>query len=519
MAAERHARLPIVTPRAGLTEHQLERLFRGSIVFLVIATVPIVTVPVVHGHFAAPAIDLALDTMAGVVSAAVMILAWANFSERRTPMALFQASAFLCLTVAYGSAVLISLGRDQDVASLADPNPLQTYVFALARVLAATLIVIGGTAAAGRLGAARSRLILIGPAIAPVAVALLGLVGGWSPPLALQVAAADPDRSGLPAVTAFGVLVQLVLAALFFQAAMVCRDRWRREGDVANAWMAIGLVFAAFAEIHWAAFPAGHPGQVSTADLLRLVFFLALLLGIEAEARQVIGRLRVANVELASLRESEVERAAIEERARLARELHDGLAQDLWLAKLKTGQLATWPGLPADALPLVEEAQAAIDTGLAEARQAVMALRLAAEHELGFHELMARYVEDFEDRFGLRVEFTSGGDTSRIAPRTQAEVLRIAQEALVNVRQHADATVVGVRLAIDGDQVSLRVVDNGRGFDVAAAKRSSFGLHAMRERATLIGGRVSVVSAPGEGTRVTLTAPLHAEATTPGAGG
>src|SRR3990172_11070229 len=93
LAAERHARLPIVTPRAGLTEQQLELLFRGSIVFLVIATVPIVAVPFVHGHFAAPAIDLALDTMAGVVSAAVMILAWANFSARRTPVALVPASA------------------------------------------------------------------------------------------------------------------------------------------------------------------------------------------------------------------------------------------------------------------------------------------------------------------------------------------------------------------------------------------------------------------------------------------
>ena len=198
-------------------------------------------------------------------------------------------------------------------------------------------------------------------------------------------------------------------------------------------------------------YPSAHPGQVSTADLFRLASFVALLLGLEGAVRSSLRELRAANAELEELRDSEVERAGLEERARLARELHDGLAQDLWLAKLRTGQVASMEGLPPDAKRAVEEAGAAIDSGLADAREAVVALRAPSHADQGFCALVRRNVEDFGDRFGLRVEYAFEGEhTTKVAPRTQAEVLRIAHEALANVARHADASVVGVRLAIQG---------------------------------------------------------------------
>ncbi len=129
----------------------------------------------------------------------------------------------------------------------------------------------------------------------------------------------------------------------------------------------------------------------------------------------------------------------------------------------------------------------------------------------GFCSLVRSAVEDHGDRFGLRVEFTFEGDhTTRIAPRSQAEILRITQEALSNVARHADATVVGVRLAIRGDRITLRVADNGHGFDVAAAGPESYGLASMRERAALIGGRLRIASSVETGTLVILTAPFSA---------
>ena len=509
-------RLSHFTPgfRPG-TDQWIELLFRGSFAILAGITIIIVAAPVVHGHGVAPAVDLVLDTVATVVSGSVTFLAWARFAERRASIALFQSAAFLCLTIAYGTAVLISLGRDANPAGLADPNPVQTYYFALARALAAAMLVLAGTAIGTRIAVRKPTLILLGPGVLLFSTILIATVIAWSPPRSAWLATVDPDGSGLPAANLFGTIVQVCISLLFLRAAVVCRERWRRDRSIGDGGMAVGLVFAAFAEIHWIAYPAGHPGQISTADILRLAFFVALLFAIQAEARSAMSRLRLANIELAILRDADVERAALEERARLARELHDGLAQDLWLAKLKAGQLAALRDLPETATDLVADAEAAIENGLAEARQAVMALRMTPDQEFGLANLLARYIEDFEDRFGLRVEFTSELDRSVVAPRIQAEVLRIAQEALVNVRQHARATVAGVRLEVDDGWLRLRVVDNGLGFDPAAVADSSFGLSSMRERASIIGGRLSVESNIGEGTTVSLEAPIVRSRTSP----
>ncbi|HEX5826163.1 MAG TPA: sensor histidine kinase [Candidatus Limnocylindrales bacterium] len=486
-------------------EERPEVVLRVSVVVLVVLTAVVAFVPDVHAHMVAPAVDLALDTTALVVSVSLTALAWVRFRERREAIGLYHASAFLSLAVAYGSAVALSLGRDAAPETLADPSSPQTWVFAVARILAAILLIVGGTAMRGREPPRPGYLLLL-PAGAVIVIALVGFAG---PGIAAAVPLLDHDSPPdvLPMTTRAGVVVQLVTATLFFAAALAVRAAWRRDRTVMDAWIAVALVFAGFAEIHWMLYPSGHPGQVASADVLRLACFVALLLGIEAEARVTLARLRTANVELENLRDVEVERAAIEERSRLARELHDGLAQDLWLAKLKTGQVASVPGLPATAQPLLQEAEAAIDNGLTEARQAVLALRLSTAGEEGFCNLMRRYIEDFEDRFGLRVEFSCDGDSGPIAPRTQAEVMRIAQEALTNARQHASPTVVGVRLVIADGRVTLTIMDNGRGFDARKAVAGSFGLVSMRERADLLGGRLHIRSRPGEGTTVLLSVP------------
>jgi signal transduction histidine kinase len=166
-------------------------------------------------------------------------------------------------------------------------------------------------------------------------------------------------------------------------------------------------------------------------------------------------------------------------------------------------------GLPLEAKRAADDAAAAIDIGLGGAREAVAALRSPMHADSGFCNLLRRTVEDYGDRFGLRVEFTFDGvHTTHIAPRTQAEILRIAQEAMTNVARHANATVVGVRLTIRDDRITLRVADNGSGFDVALTGSNSYGLMSMRERASLIGGRLRVASHAGAGTRVVLTAPF-----------
>jgi signal transduction histidine kinase len=161
-------------------------------------------------------------------------------------------------------------------------------------------------------------------------------------------------------------------------------------------------------------------------------------------------------------------------------------------------------------MALTVELDDAIDAGLAEARQAVMATRDGGEAGLSFCELMAHFVDDFADRFGLRAEFSCEQDLPPLGPRVEAELLRIAQEALTNVRRHADATFVRVQAAFDADSLALLVADNGRGFDPETVGDSAYGLASMRERATLIGAGLTVDSRPLDGTRVRVVVPLAA---------
>ena len=196
------------------------------------------------------------------------------------------------------------------------------------------------------------------------------------------------------------------------------------------------------------------------------------------------------------------------ERERLARELHDGLAQDLWLAKLKATRLAAQPGLDPESRALSDEITAAVDAGIAEARQAVATMRAPTAADGSLCELLSRSLEDFEDRFGLSVDFDCGADLPALPSRAEAETLRIVGEALTNVRRHADATVVRVRAGTDDGRLVLEVRDNGRGFNPGAVADGTFGLSGMRERAAQIGAELEIESAPRQGTRVWLRVPI-----------
>jgi len=424
-----------------------------------------------------------------------------------------QAAAFLTLGIVNGLVLLvIVIDRGNQLGfSLTDPGPVPIVAFVLTRFVAASLLLVGGVAAIRR---TLIRPRWAGPLVlAPAAltVALLALLRRTDMPNLLSSEAlghlqTTPGQPLDPSTLSPGLLaVQLTIGAMFFATAACAAQTTIRDDRPADAYLAVGLILAAFSQIHFAVNPGSYSALVTTGDVLRLLFYVALLAGVIVQSRTDVRRIQEANVELDRLRDAEVNRALLEERARLAREVHDGLAQDLWYARLKQGRLAQLV-TGEEERALAEDVMAAIDSSIAEARQTVMAMR-AGSTDAPLLDVVERYVEDFGDRFALDARFDGDGVEPVLLPRTQAEVLRIVQEALNNVRKHADATVVRVEAAVADGGLEISVTDNGRGFDPHAVT-GGFGMTGMRERADLVGGQLDFRSEPSNGTTVRLRLPV-----------
>ena len=199
----------------------------------------------------------------------------------------------------------------------------------------------------------------------------------------------------------------------------------------------------------------------------------------------------------------------IQERARLAREIHDGLAQTIGFLKLQTAQLRNYlaRGDTERVQQTVDMFYVTISEAYKDARQAIDGLRIAPD-ECGLAGWLEQMLAEFEEISGLQVELQiTEGDFS-LSPEIHAQLIRILQEALSNVRKHALASQVWVVCRESRDDLVLEVRDDGDGFapeDVVAASRH--GLRGMRERADLIGADFQVISRPHEGTIVRLRLP------------
>ncbi len=276
--------------RASEPSPALDRLFGVAVTACLVVTLLIV-VPGVHGHLIVPALDLMLDTIAMIVCIALTALAWARFRERHVVAAAYHAAAFMALSAAYGIAVLVSLQHATDLEGLAAPDDVQVLVFVVARLAAAILFVLAGVFTRRPTYGWGPIWILVAPTLTVLLAAVIGRVFD-PPPDVLQIVT-YPDATGLPHTAPFGGVVHLVTAVLFFSGAYVSRGLWHTRGAVIDGWIAIGLVFAGFAELQATLYPSAHPGQVSTADLLRLACSACLLAGLA-------GWFRASQRELAS---------------------------------------------------------------------------------------------------------------------------------------------------------------------------------------------------------------------------
>jgi signal transduction histidine kinase len=467
--------------------------------------------------------DVAINALTVLAAGALAALALARYREAGRLAGLFQASAFLLIAwvALLNVAVTVLKVEDDFGLSLGRPEQLPLYVSSISRLVAGALLVVGGAAAVNMFRSQpRTRRTMLVPTIAfTVALIVLYLIreqittfDTLLPPfigsVGIKQMITEPRFAGaMPDVTSIALLIQAVSAALFLVGVILYRRSYLRDGPVADGYLAVAMLIGAFAEIHFYFYPGVYSSLVTTSEALRLAFFVVLFAGINAESRSDLRALRSAYAALDRLRLSEAERATLEERTRLARELHDGLAQDLWFAKLKHQRLI--PYVPDDQKELAEEVTQAIDSAIQEAKQAVVTMRAAEDRERPLEELMSRTIDEFAARSGVRADFSAADLPEALPPRTQVEVLRVLQEALTNVRKHADATVVRVSADFQDNTMRLTIVDNGRGFRPEETSGDGLGVQGMKERARLMGGDLRVMSEPSGGTAVDLIVPVR----------
>lgn len=237
--------------------------------------------------------------------------------------------------------------------------------------------------------------------------------------------------------------------------------------------------------------PPEIDGQAETEEVERLeLAFLRMMRRLEAERR------RASNAALS---------AQEEERARVARDLHDQVNQSLTgvLLRLEAARAAAPPALTEELAETSTLAHQAMDELLAVARQ----LRPTALDDLGLSAAIAGQIEQLGGG-DVKATFEVDGDVAGLDPDVQLVVYRVAQESLGNAIRHSGSGRIAIRLSREVNRVVLSVEDDGSGFTFDEAT-SGLGLGGMRERAILVGGDLQIQSRPGHGTSVRLTVPLR----------
>jgi signal transduction histidine kinase len=237
--------------------------------------------------------------------------------------------------------------------------------------------------------------------------------------------------------------------------------------------------------------------------------WITAIIGESTRRRQLIEQLEATQAELAA---AERRAGILEERQRLARDIHDTLAQGFTsiVMHLEVADQA----LPDDLDTLqkhLDRARETARTSLEQARRVVNALRPHSLDQRSLPDAIERTAVRWQEETGIPLTTTITGDPIPLHPDIEVTLLRATQEALANIRKHAQATAVQLTLSYIDDVVVLDIQDNGVAFAGAAASPLSggYGLQAMRERAEQCGGSVTLESEPGEGTTVVVSIPIY----------
>jgi signal transduction histidine kinase len=442
-----------------------------------LVTIAFARLPQLHLGYAWPAVRLALETSGSLIALFAAFLVFGRLRRRTYLNELLLACALAVL--ALSNLLFVTVPTIAGEA----PDDLTMWAAPLARSLGALLFVLAAFAT-------RHELRRGGPVLALAAVATLAALGTatlfahtlaaqWAPRDAARFSPIALSQSPLrahPALFGFEMLVSLLYAL----AAIGFLNLARRRHDAFYGWLAIAGILAVVSHVNYSLFPASYAQSVLyTGDVFRFAFYVALLVGCLREIWSYWNALSAA--------------AVLEDRRRMARDLHDGLAQELAYISRNLDSAAEDGGEGA-----MRRLRPAVERAQFELRSAISALAPPGGQAVG--TVLAQAASQTAERFRIGLDLDIVPDV-RLSPTRAEALVRVACEAITNAAKHSGAARVTLRLERDGSLVRMLVADRGCGFDTSVP-RGGFGLVSMRERIRSVGGELRIDSGPGRGSEV-----------------
>lgn len=407
---------------------------------------------------------IALDAIETTVFVIVASLAWARYARTGLVLDLTAAAGFGVFSIA--NALILALPTLLNHELL---QPFPIWMSAGSLLLGALVLLVGSLAG--------DRTVRSHTEAALAAVAVTGFVGAAVAaalhrlhlPLPIDPAQAPVGQDRRPFSGDTRMLVLQGLTATVFLAAAVMLRRRSSSDQLLLGWLGPALTVGSVGFFNFMLFPSAYSYWVYSGDILQLGVCVLLTAGVASELRAAGRRT--------------VDLAVLQERRRLARDLHDGVAQELAFIATELS------GLSADAHPAMRTIRSAAERALFESRRAIEALTLVVDRPLP--AAIAAAVADIPTRSNTAVQLALD-ESIQPADLIREAMLRIVREATVNAIRHGHAKTVSITLDRSDESIRLAIADDGIGFGVTPP-RGGFGLTSMTERAAASGGALRVV--------------------------
>jgi signal transduction histidine kinase len=441
-------------------------------------TLAAIAVPWVRFAYREPGLHIALETAAALVALLATFLVAGRFLRG-------GRIDDLLLTAALGVLAATNLLFSALPSAFSNGHPTTTWLWLSmsGQLMGASALALANVAGSGVVRRPSRRF----AQAALVSTALVVVMAAAASHFAPQVLPVHPPAAGHPPVIGHPAVAAIQFATMlaFAGAAIGLIRRRDAINDPMLGWFAAAAIAATFSRLDFFLYPSLYTEWVYVSDIMRLFSYLLLLVGAASEISSYWQRMS--------------ETAVLEERRRMARDLHDGLAQELaYISRVARGSL--------DNPARLSQIQASADRALDESRRAIAALTRPLDEPLDV--VLTQAVEEVAARSGARalIEFDLQADLALDRERRDA-LVRVTCEAVSNAARHGHAATIRVELR-DSGRTELVVRDDGVGFDPSNLDGTAalgFGIEGMRERIEVLGGTFNIASQRGGGTSVKVT--------------